>query len=155
MLSHTRLHQLSDISFRSKIVLGMRQQTSILVRRHYVHSLWPLTQRLDNSSLTILKSAALLETSPTLVTWSWYSSTYEQYHTITYLLFGMQKNPNHSQAEKMIPTIDHVFGASYRQTSAQRILDLLRLLADWLERHFKLRGMDDRGGRQSLNAGCR
>jgi hypothetical protein len=100
-----------------------------------------LTTRLSISSLIILDSAVLLETSPILSTWSWYASTYQQYHTIIHFLIEMHENPNLAGAERIGLMIDHVFGASYGQTRSERVFDLLCLLRDSLAGYLKLRGV--------------
>jgi hypothetical protein len=88
-----------------------------------------------------MECAAILENSSTLSTWSWFSSTYQQYHTIIHFLLELQENPGLAQAERIGLMFDHVFGPVYGISRAQRVLDLLCLLRDCLNGYYRLRGL--------------
>lgn len=88
-----------------------------------------------------MESAVILETASDLAPWSWFSTTYQQYHTIIVFLLELKQNPDLPEAPRIGLLFDHVFGPVYGITRNQRVLDLLCLLRDCLDGYYKLRGL--------------
>lgn len=89
---------------------------------------------LIKSSLTICESAAALETDPDLHPWAWYAGAYQQYHTSVFLLMEILRYPTMPYAERINATLGHVFSRAPNVSTAERNQDILRLLAEGLER---------------------
>ncbi|KAH7355210.1 fungal-specific transcription factor domain-containing protein [Rhexocercosporidium sp. MPI-PUGE-AT-0058] len=95
--------------------------------------------RLLNACLDVCESGALLEHSPSLAKWAWYSETYQQYHSAITLLMEIWHHPTLPQRDRICSMIDHVFGVQYGWAVEDRVIDILRLLMRSLEAYLDLR----------------
>ena len=92
------------------------------------------------AGLTTLETGATLETLPSLGSWAWYASTYQQYHSVLLLLTELYRNPELPGKDRMFTVIDHVFGHCYSVGVQERCEDLLWTIKDNLETFYGRRG---------------
>ncbi|KAL5330132.1 hypothetical protein ACEPPN_003657 [Leptodophora sp. 'Broadleaf-Isolate-01'] len=95
--------------------------------------------RLLNACLDVCECGALLEQSPSLAKWAWYSETYQQYHSAITLLMEIWHHPSLPQRDRICSMIDHVFGVQYGWAVEDRVIDILQLLMKSLEAYLDLR----------------
>ncbi|KAF1936018.1 fungal-specific transcription factor domain-containing protein [Clathrospora elynae] len=101
------------------------------------------------AALTTLEIGATLDTLPSLSSWAWYSTTYQQYHAVLLLLTELYRTPDVLQEkERMATIIDHVFGHCYGVGVRERCGDLLGMVKGNLEAFYLLKGFGRRRGVQ-------
>lgn len=88
------------------------------------------------AGLTTLETGATLETLPSLGSWAWYASTYQQYHSVLLLLTELYRNPELPGKKRMFTIIDHVFGHCYGVDVQERCEDLLWTIKEILETFY-------------------
>ncbi|KAK2766281.1 hypothetical protein FQN54_007798 [Arachnomyces sp. PD_36] len=68
-----------------------------------------LRQIIITTGTQLLENSIELETSPDLQPWSWYSGTYQQYHTAFLLLFEVFLYPMRRESERIWRCLDYIF----------------------------------------------
>ena len=90
------------------------------------------------SSLAICESAMFLDTATHFAPWSWYAGVYQGYYTSIFLLLEVYQNPKMPRADRIGVVLDHIYGPPSISTR-ERNRDILRALAEYLQRHLDLR----------------
>ncbi|KAL8865503.1 MAG: hypothetical protein Q9174_006851, partial [Haloplaca sp. 1 TL-2023] len=90
-------------------------------------------------ALDLMEAGATLETATDLIPWAWYAPTYQQYHSIFFVLVMLYMDPDMPDAARASAMIDHVFGTCYGITKQQRCGDIIRMLANECNAFMKLR----------------
>ncbi|KAF1971788.1 hypothetical protein BU23DRAFT_555626, partial [Bimuria novae-zelandiae CBS 107.79] len=129
--------------------LLMARCDSMLLYRHLPHaSPFPRSDsenRLRNVLLTAalrtLEIGATLDTLPSLSSWAWYSTTYQQYHAVLLLLTELYRTPDLPRKERMMTIIDHIFGHCYGVGVRERCADLLWTVKENLEAFYIMKGI--------------
>lgn len=103
------------------------------------------------AGLTTLEIGATLETLPSLNSWAWYSSTYQQYHAVLLLLTELYRTPDLPHKDRMMTIIDHIFGHCYGVGVQERCSDLLWTVKENLEAFYAMKGVDKRKASSSLS----
>lgn len=132
--------------------LLMSRCDSMLLYRHLPQtSLQPRTDSenrlrdvLLSAALTTLEIGATLDTLPSLSTWAWYSTTYQQYHAVLLLLTELYRTPDLPRKERMSVLIDHIFGHCYGVGVRERCSDLLWTVKENLEAFYVMKGFKKR-----------
>jgi hypothetical protein len=132
--------------------LLMSRCDSMLLYRHLPQtSLQPrsdLENRLRDvllkAALTTLEIGATLDTLPSLSSWNWYSTTYQQYHAVLLLLTELYRTPHLDRKERMMTIIDHIFGHCYGVGVRERCSDLLWQVKENLEAFYIMKGVNKR-----------
>lgn len=96
------------------------------------------------AALTTLEIGATLDTLPSLSSWVWYSTTYQQYHAVLLLLTELYRTPDLSRKERMMTIIDHIFGHCYGVGVRERCSDLLWTVKENLEAFYIMKGVNKR-----------
>ncbi|KAF2128674.1 hypothetical protein P153DRAFT_342673 [Dothidotthia symphoricarpi CBS 119687] len=94
------------------------------------------------AALTTLEIGATLDTLPSLSPWSWYSTTYQQYHAVLLLLTELYRTPDLPRRERITTIIDHIFGHCYGVDITQRCSDLLFTVKENLEAFYVMKGFN-------------
>lgn len=94
------------------------------------------------AALTTLEIGATLDTLPSLSSWAWYSTTYQQYHAILLLLTELYRTPDLPRKERMATIIDHIFGHCYGVGVRERCSDLLWTVKENLEAFYVMKGFN-------------
>jgi hypothetical protein len=153
---HTKYLQHLDASVPIQRYAGlvatllMSRCDSMLLYRHLPQtSLQPrsdsenrLRDVLLSAALTTLEIGATLDTLPSLSAWSWYSTTYQQYHAVLLLLTELYRTPDLVRKERMATIIDHIFGHCYGVGVRERCADLLWTVKENLEAFYVLKGFN-------------
>jgi hypothetical protein len=121
-------------------------QTSLLPRSDSENRLRDV---LLTAALTTLEIGATLDTLPSLSSWSWYSTTYQQYHAVLLLLTELYRTPDLPRKERMATIIDHIFGHCYGVGVRERCSDLLFTVKENLEAFYVMKGFNKKS-RQHL-----
>jgi hypothetical protein len=132
--------------------LLMARCDSMLLYRHLPQtSLQPrsdsenrLRDLLLSAALTTLEIGATLDTLPSLSSWAWYSTTYQQYHAVLLLLTELYRTPDLPRRDRMATIIDHIFGHCYGVGVRERCADLLCTVKDNLEAFYVMKGFNKR-----------
>jgi hypothetical protein len=114
-------------------------QTSLLPRSESENRLRDV---LLTAALTTLEIGATLDTLPSLSAWSWYSTTYQQYHAVLLLLTELYRTPDLPRKERMATIIDHIFGHCYGVGVRERCSDLLFTVKENLEAFYVMKGFN-------------
>jgi hypothetical protein len=130
--------------------LLMARCDSMLLYRHLPQtSLQPrsdsenrLRDVLLSAALTTLEIGATLDTLPSLASWAWYSTTYQQYHAVLLLLTELYRTPDLPRKERMATIIDHIFGHCYGVGVRERCSDLLWTVKENLEAFYIMKGFN-------------
>ncbi|KAH7074474.1 hypothetical protein BKA63DRAFT_314583 [Paraphoma chrysanthemicola] len=130
--------------------LLMARCDSMLLYRHLPQtSLQPrsdsenrLRDVLLSAALTTLEIGATLDTLPSLSSWAWYSTTYQQYHAVLLLLTELYRTPDLPRKERMATIIDHIFGHCYGVGVRERCSDLLWTVKENLEAFYVMKGFN-------------
>jgi hypothetical protein len=93
------------------------------------------------AALTTLEIGATLDTLPSLSSWAWYSTTYQQYHAVLLLLTELYRTPDLSRKDRMMTIIDHIFGHCYGVGVRERCSDLLWTVKENLEAFYIMKGI--------------
>ncbi|KAF2463739.1 fungal-specific transcription factor domain-containing protein [Lindgomyces ingoldianus] len=93
------------------------------------------------AALTTLEIGATLDTLPSLSSWAWYSTTYQQYHAVLLLLTELYRTPDLPRKDRMVTIIDHVFGHCYGISVRERCSDLLWTVKENLEAFYIMKGI--------------
>jgi hypothetical protein len=120
-------------------------QTSLLPRSDSENRLRDV---LLTAALTTLEIGATLDTLPSLSSWSWYSTTYQQYHAVLLLLTELYRTPDLPRKERMATIIDHIFGHCYGVGVRERCSDLLFTVKENLEAFYVMKGFNKKGVKQ-------
>ncbi|KAE8850833.1 hypothetical protein PTNB85_01249 [Pyrenophora teres f. teres] len=94
------------------------------------------------AALTTLEIGATLDTLPSLSSWAWYSTTYQQYHAVLLLLTELYRTPDLPRKERMATIIDHIFGHCYGVGVRERCSDLLFTVKENLEAFYVMKGFN-------------
>lgn len=129
--------------------LLMARCDSMLLYRHLPQtSLQPrsdsenrLRDVLLTAALTTLEIGATLDTLPSLSSWAWYSTTYQQYHAVLLLLTELYRTPDLARKDRMMTAIDHIFGHCYGVGVRERCSDLLWTVKENLEAFYIMKGI--------------
>ncbi|KAF2736933.1 fungal-specific transcription factor domain-containing protein [Polyplosphaeria fusca] len=132
--------------------LLMARCDSMLLYRHLPQtSLQPRSESenrlrdiLLTAALTTLEIGATLDTLPSLSSWSWYSTTYQQYHAVLLLLTELYRTPDLARKDRMMTIIDHIFGHCYGVGVRERCSDLLWNVKENLEAFYMMKGVNKR-----------
>lgn len=132
--------------------LLMSRCDSMLLYRHLPQtSLQPrsevenrLRDILLTAALTTLEIGATLDTLPSLSSWAWYSTTYQQYHAVLLLLTELYRTPDLPRKDRMMTIIDHIFGHCYGIIPRERCSDLLWTVKENLEAFYVMKGVNKR-----------
>jgi hypothetical protein len=100
------------------------------------------------AALTTLEIGATLDTLPSLSSWAWYSTTYQQYHAVLLLLTELYRTPDLPRKDRMMTMIDHIFGHCYGVSVRERCSDLLWTVKENLEAFYVMKGFNKK--RQNL-----
>ncbi|KAF1831210.1 hypothetical protein BDW02DRAFT_650073 [Decorospora gaudefroyi] len=140
--------------------LLMSRCDSMLLYRHLPQPSTPQQTRsnsenalrdlLLSAALTTLEIGATLDTLPSLAPWSWYSTTYQQYHAVLLLLTELYRTPELARKERMATIIDHVFGHCYGVGVRERCRDLLVTVKLNLEAFYVMKGFRASATRRRL-----
>jgi hypothetical protein len=130
--------------------LLMARCDSMLLYRHLPQtSLQPRSESenrlrdvLLSAALTTLEIGATLDTLPSLSSWAWYSTTYQQYHAVLLLLTELYRTPDLPRKERMATIIDHIFGHCYGVGVRERCSDLLWTVKENLEAFYVMKGFN-------------
>lgn len=130
--------------------LLMARCDSMLLYRHLPQtSLQPrsdsenrLRDVLLTAALTTLEIGATLDTLPSLSSWAWYSTTYQQYHAVLLLLTELYRTPDLARKDRMMTIIDHIFGHCYGVGVRERCSDLLWTVKENLEAFYIMKGVN-------------
>ena len=130
--------------------LLMARCDSMLLYRHLPQtSLQPRSEAenrlrdvLLTAALTTLEIGATLDTLPSLSSWAWYSTTYQQYHAVLLLLTELYRTPDLPRKERMATIIDHIFGHCYGVGVRERCSDLLWTVKENLEAFYVMKGFN-------------
>lgn len=136
--------------------LLMSRCDSMLLYRHLPQtSLQPRSESenrlrdvLLTAALTTLEIGATLDTLPSLSSWAWYSTTYQQYHAVLLLLTELYRTPDLPRKDRMMTMIDHIFGHCYGISVRERCSDLLWTVKENLEAFYVMKGFNKK--RQNL-----
>jgi hypothetical protein len=136
--------------------LLMSRCDSMLLYRHLPQtSLQPRSESenrlrdvLLTAALTTLEIGATLDTLPSLSSWAWYSTTYQQYHAVLLLLTELYRTPDLPRKDRMMTMIDHIFGHCYGVSVRERCSDLLWTVKENLEAFYVMKGFNKK--RQNL-----
>ena len=93
------------------------------------------------AALTTLEIGATLDTLPSLSSWAWYSTTYQQYHAVLLLLTELYRTPDLARKDRMMTIIDHIFGHCYGVGVRERCSDLLWTVKENLEAFYIMKGI--------------
>jgi hypothetical protein len=93
------------------------------------------------AALTTLEIGATLDTLPSLSSWAWYSTTYQQYHAVLLLLTELYRTPDLPRKDRMMTIIDHIFGHCYGVGVRERCSDLLWTVKENLEAFYIMKGI--------------
>ena len=93
------------------------------------------------AALTTLEIGATLDTLPSLSSWAWYSTTYQQYHAVLLLLTELYRTPDLERKDRMMTIIDHIFGHCYGVSVRDRCADLLWTVKENLEAFYIMKGI--------------
>ncbi|KAF9733652.1 hypothetical protein PMIN04_005685 [Paraphaeosphaeria minitans] len=93
------------------------------------------------AALTTLEIGATLDTLPSLSSWAWYSTTYQQYHAVLLLLTELYRTPDLDRKDRMMMIIDHIFGHCYGVGVRERCADLLWTVKENLEAFYIMKGI--------------
>lgn len=93
------------------------------------------------AALTTLEIGATLDTLPSLSSWAWYSTTFQQYHAVLLLLTELYRTPELARKERMMTIIDHIFGHCYGVGVRERCSDLLWTVKENLEAFYIMKGI--------------
>lgn len=96
------------------------------------------------AALTTLEIGATLDTLPSLSSWLWYSTTYQQYHAVLLLLTELYRTPDLARKDRMMTIIDHIFGHCYGVGVRERCSDLLWTVKENLEAFYVMKGVNKR-----------
>ena len=96
------------------------------------------------AALTTLEIGATLDTLPSLSSWAWYSTTYQQYHAVLLLLTELYRTPDLARKDRMMTIIDHIFGHCYGVGARERCSDLLWTVKENLEAFYVMKGVNKR-----------
>ncbi|KAF2275190.1 uncharacterized protein EI97DRAFT_379746 [Westerdykella ornata] len=96
------------------------------------------------AALTTLEIGATLDTLPSLSSWVWYSTTYQQYHAVLLLLTELYRTPDLARKDRMMTIIDHIFGHCYGVGVRERCSDLLWTVKENLEAFYIMKGVNKR-----------
>lgn len=96
------------------------------------------------AALTTLEIGATLDTLPSLSSWLWYSTTYQQYHAVLLLLTELYRTPDLARKERMMTIIDHIFGHCYGVGVRERCSDLLWTVKENLEAFYIMKGVGNK-----------
>ncbi|KAF2714962.1 hypothetical protein K504DRAFT_469309 [Pleomassaria siparia CBS 279.74] len=132
--------------------LLMSRCDSMLLYRHLPQtSLQPRSESenrlrdvLLTAALTTLEIGATLDTLPSLSSWAWYSTTYQQYHAVLLLLTELYRTPDLTRKDRMMTIIDHIFGHCYGVCVRERCSDLLWTVKENLEAFYIMKGVNKR-----------
>ncbi|KAF1995115.1 hypothetical protein P154DRAFT_446218 [Amniculicola lignicola CBS 123094] len=116
-------------------------QTSIQPRSESENRLRDI---LLTAALTTLEIGATLDTLPSLSSWAWYSTSYQQYHAVLLLLTELYRTPDLARKERMMTIIDHIFGHCYGVGVRERCSDLLWTVKENLEAFYIMKGVNKR-----------
>jgi hypothetical protein len=116
-------------------------QTSLLPRSDSENRLRDV---LLTAALTTLEIGATLDTLPSLSSWAWYSTTYQQYHAVLLLLTELYRTPDLTRKDRMMTIIDHIFGHCYGVGVRERCSDLLWNVKENLEAFYVMKGVNKR-----------
>jgi len=116
-------------------------QTSLLARSDSENRLRDV---LLTAALTTLEIGATLDTLPSLSSWAWYSTTYQQYHAVLLLLTELYRTPDLTRKDRMMTIIDHIFGHCYGVGVRERCSDLLWTVKENLEAFYVMKGVNKR-----------
>jgi hypothetical protein len=94
------------------------------------------------AALTTLEIGATLDTLPSLSSWAWYSTTYQQYHAVLLLLTELYRTPSLPRKDRMMTMIDHIFGHCYGAAIRDRCSDLLWTVKENLEAFYVMKGFN-------------
>lgn len=130
--------------------LLMSRCDSMLLYRHLPQtSLQPRSESenrlrdvLLTAALTTLEIGATLDTLPSLSSWAWYSTTYQQYHAVLLLLTELYRTPDLPRKDRMMTMIDHIFGHCYGAGVRERCSDLLWTVKENLEAFYVMKGFN-------------
>jgi hypothetical protein len=130
--------------------LLMSRCDSMLLYRHLpqatLHSRSDAENKLRDilltAALTTLEIGATLDTLPSLSSWAWYSTTYQQYHAVLLLLTELYRTPDLARKERMMTIIDHIFGHCYGVGVRERCSDLLWTVKENLEAFYVMKGVN-------------
>ncbi len=114
-------------------------QTSLQARSESENRLRDI---LLTAALTTLEIGATLDTLPSLSSWAWYSTTYQQYHAVLLLLTELYRTPDLPRKERMATIIDHIFGHCYGVGVRERCSDLLWTVKENLEAFYVMKGFN-------------
>jgi hypothetical protein len=128
----------------------MSRCDSMLLYRHLPQtSLQPRSESenrlrdvLLTAALTTLEIGATLDTLPSLSSWAWYSTTYQQYHAALLLLTELYRTPDLPRKDRMMTMIDHIFGHCYGVGVRERCSDLLLTVKENLEAFYVMKGFN-------------
>ena len=130
--------------------LLMARCDSMLLYRHLPQTTHQARSESENrlrdilltAALTTLEIGATLDTLPSLSSWAWYSSTYQQYHAVLLLLTELYRTPDLPRKERMATIIDHIFGHCYGVGVRERCSDLLWTVKENLEAFYVMKGFN-------------
>lgn len=100
------------------------------------------------AALTTLEIGATLDTLPSLSSWAWYSTTYQQYHAVLLLLTELYRTPDLARKDRMMTIIDHIFGHCYGVGVRERCSDLLWTVKENLEAFYIMKGIPKKSAAQ-------
>jgi hypothetical protein len=155
---HSKYLQYMDASVPMQRYAGlvgnllMARCDSMLLYRHLPQtSLQPRSESenrlrdiLLTAALTTLEIGATLDTLPSLSSWAWYSTTYQQYHAVLLLLTELYRTPDLARKDRMMTIIDHIFGHCYGVGVRERCSDLLWNVKENLEAFYIMKGVNKR-----------
>ncbi|KAI9810845.1 MAG: hypothetical protein M1827_006052 [Pycnora praestabilis] len=118
----------------------------IMVLHRYLHGTKiripdRLRQLIITNGTQMLEAAIELETNPTLALWSWYSGTYQQYHTAFLLLTEVYAFPMRREAGRIWRCLDYIFEAPADLPPADKARLIMTEIRDKTDTFMKMRRM--------------
>jgi hypothetical protein len=93
------------------------------------------------SCLDIVEAGAVLETDPELAPWAWYAGTYQQYHSLIFLLVELYRTPGLPEADRILAMANYVFGTPLGVDSGAICGEFLHVLKGHLQSFLEARGI--------------
>ena len=91
-----------------------------------------LRQIAISASLTVAETGIILSEDPALARWAWYAGTYQQYHSLLFLLVELYQTPLIPEAARILAVVEYVFGPSSSDVPEAKVARVLRAIRDSL-----------------------
>ena len=91
-----------------------------------------LRQTAISASLTVAETGIILSEDPALANWAWYAGTYQQYHSLLFLLVELYQTPLIPEAARILAVVEYVFGPSSSDVPEAKVARVLRAIRDSL-----------------------